>query len=262
MKEVAVIGGGMTLFRRHLKETGKELSYLATKMAMEDAGIEFNDLHYVASTNRPGLIGSLLIALQTAKAMSYTLNIPLIAINHLEAHLYTPFLEGREIVFPFIGLLISGGNTALYIVKGIGRLETLGKTADDAVGEAFDKVSKFLDLGYPGGPVIEKLARTAKNRRMIFPKILSDSRKGDYRFSYSGLKTAVINYIKEHPSTDKAEIVFSFQERALELLVRRVFTAARTFNVKNIFLLIFLLFYSLFIYMLEDNVFTFCSYVC
>jgi N6-L-threonylcarbamoyladenine synthase len=204
------------------------------RRAMEDAKIRFDHLHYVSSTNRPGLIGSLLIGLQTAKAMSYTLNIPLIAINHLEAHLYAPFLEGREISFPFIGLLISGGNTALYQVNGIGELETIGKTVDDAVGEAFDKISKFLNLGYPGGPIIEQLAKKSRSKRAIFPKILADSQKDDFRFSYSGLKTAVITYIKKNTTADRAHIVYSFQEQALELLVRRVFTAARDRSIKYI----------------------------
>ncbi len=200
--------------------------------ALREAGIKFEDLDYVAATNRPGLVGSLLIALQSAKAISYTLNIPLIAINHLEAHLYAPFLEGREARYPFIGLLVSGGNTILYKVKGIGDMEIIGKTVDDAVGEAFDKVAKFLEMGYPGGPLVEKLARTAEEKKMVFPKILADSH--DFRFSYSGIKTAVINYIKKNPNAEKREIVYSFQERALEVLIRRVFKAAREYRIKDI----------------------------
>jgi len=199
--------------------------------ALAEAGITFSDLDYVAATNRPGLIGSLLIALQSAKAISFTLNIPLIAINHLEAHLYAPFLEGREPEYPFIGLLISGGNTALYRVDAPGEMKLIGKTVDDAVGEAYDKVSKFLGLGYPGGPVIEKIARQAVKRKVFFPKILTDP--DDRRFSYSGLKTAVINHIKSNPGDDITEIVYSFQERALELLSRRIFTAAREEGIKK-----------------------------
>ncbi len=199
--------------------------------ALEEAGMTFSDLDYVAATNRPGLIGSLLIALQSAKAISFTLNIPLIAINHLEAHLYAPFLEGRELEYPFIGLLISGGNTALYRVNGPGEMQLIGKTVDDAVGEAYDKVSKFLGLGYPGGPVIEKIARQAVKRKVFFPKILTDP--DDRRFSYSGIKTAVINHIKSNPGDDIPEIVYSFQERALELLSRRLFTAARAEGIKK-----------------------------
>lgn len=199
--------------------------------ALAEAGVSFSDLDYVAATNRPGLIGSLLIALQSAKAISFTLGIPLIAINHLEAHLYAPFLEGREPEYPFMGLLISGGNTALYRIDGPGEMKLIGKTVDDAVGEAYDKVSKFLGLGYPGGPVIEKIARKAVKRKIFFPKILTDPE--DRRFSYSGLKTAVINHIKSNPGGDIPEIVYSFQERALELLSRRLFTAARDEGIKR-----------------------------
>ena len=201
------------------------------EMALEESGCRFTDLDYVAATNRPGLIGSLLIALQSAKAISFTLNIPLIAVNHLEAHLYAPFLEGNEPAYPFIGLLISGGNTALYRVNGPGEMELLGKTVDDAVGEAFDKVSKFIGLGYPGGPLVENLAKESRVKKVFFPKILTDPE--DTRFSYSGLKTAVINYIKQNPEQEKSEIVYSFQERALELLVRRLFTAARKSGIKK-----------------------------
>ncbi len=201
--------------------------------ALAGAGARFSSLDYVAATARPGLIGSLLIAMQTAKAISYACRIPLIAVNHLEAHLYAPFLEGRESRYPFIGLLVSGGNTAVYRVEGPGRMLLIGRTADDAAGEAFDKVAKLLQLGYPGGPLIEKLARTAKMRKAIFPKILPDPE--DYcRFSYSGIKTAVITYLKANPDADRAELVYSFQERALDLLVRRVFEAARREKINTI----------------------------
>jgi len=200
--------------------------------ALKEAGVTFQDLDYVAATNRPGLIGSLLIALQSAKAISFTMGIPLIAINHLEAHLYAPFLEGHDLPFPYMGLLVSGGNTVLYLIKGIGEMEELGKTVDDAVGEAFDKVAKYLDLSYPGGPVIEKLAKEAVEKKPLFPKILT--KPGDKRFSYSGLKTAVVNYIRNNPTVEKKEIVYSFQERALELLARRLFSEARDKKINNI----------------------------
>lgn len=199
--------------------------------ALDEAGITFADLDYVAATNRPGLIGSLMIALQSAKAISFTLGIPLISVNHLEAHLYAPFLEGHEPGYPFIGLLISGGNTVLYHVAAPGEMEVIGRTVDDAVGEAYDKVSKFLGLGYPGGPVIDRMARGAAAGKNLFPKILPG--QGDTRFSYSGLKTAVINYIKQNPGADINKVVSSFQERALELLTRRLFAAARERNIKR-----------------------------
>jgi N6-L-threonylcarbamoyladenine synthase len=201
------------------------------EMALDESGFAFTDLNYVAATNRPGLTGSLLIALQSAKAISFAVNIPLIAVNHLEAHLYAPFLEGSEPAYPFIGLLISGGNTALYRVNGPGEMELIGKTVDDAVGEAFDKVSKYIGLGYPGGPLVENLAKESLLKKVFFPKIMTDP--DDTRFSYSGLKTAVINHIKQNPDQNKADIVYSFQERALELLVRRLFTASRKYGIKK-----------------------------
>lgn len=200
--------------------------------ALKEADVEFSDLDYVAATNRPGLIGSLMIGLQSAKTISFTLGIPLIAVNHLEAHLYAPFLEGRALFYPFMGLLISGGNTALYIVNGPDEMELIGQTVDDAVGEAFDKISKYLGLGYPGGPVIEKLALKAVDKKQLFPKLMTDP--GDRRFSYSGLKTAVINYIKNNPQANTAEIVYSFQESALELLERRLFSCARERGIKKL----------------------------
>ncbi len=200
--------------------------------ALTEAGIGFSDLDYVSVTNRPGLVGSLIITLQSAKAVSFVLDIPLIAVNHLEAHLYAPFLEGNKLEFPYLGLLVSGGNTAIYLVRGINDIDVLGKTSDDAVGEAFDKVAKFLDLGYPGGPAVEKSAARAVSRDIRLPKLLRDST--DLRFSYSGIKTAVINLMRENPETDVREIAYSFQERALELLVRNIFRASKDLNIKKI----------------------------
>ncbi len=201
--------------------------------AISEAGLTFQDIQYVAATNRPGLVGSLLIALQSAKAISFALNIPLVALNHLEAHLYAPHLEGHPLRFPFLGLLISGGNTALYRVRDIGNMDLLGKTLDDAVGEAYDKVAKFLDLGYPGGPIIDKMAKQAKSTKLTLPKILSTADSG-YRFSYSGLKTAVITHYRENPGVNIPDLLYSFQERALEILIRRVFSASQETGIRRI----------------------------
>jgi len=205
---------------------------LLIERALRGAGISFGDLDYVAATSRPGLIGSLMIALQSAKVISYTMEIPLVPVNHLEAHLYAPFLEGRELFFPWIGLLVSGGNTALYHVRGVGDMDVIGRTVDDAAGEAFDKIAKYMELGYPGGPVIEKLALGAEGKGVLFPKILPEP--GDTRFSYSGIKTAVINYLKMNPGADPAAVVHGFQERVLELLVRRAFAAARERGIRSL----------------------------
>ena len=199
--------------------------------ALKTAGTGFSGLDYVAVTNRPGLIGSLLVTVQSAKAISFAMDIPLVGINHLEAHLYAPFLEGHEPLYPHLGLIISGGNTALYRVDGVGLMEELGRTCDDAAGEAFDKVAKLLDIGYPGGPAVERLARKALKKNIVLPKILTEP--GDRRFSYSGIKTAVVNLFRGNPGIDRAELVYSFQERALEVLVRRLLSASRELGIRD-----------------------------
>lgn len=201
--------------------------------ALEESGRSFDDLDYVSATSRPGLVGSLMVALQSAKTISYIKKVPLIAVNHLEAHLYAPFLEHDQVPYPYIGLLVSGGNTGLYQINGIDDMELLGKTTDDAIGEAYDKVSKFMELGYPGGPIIDRLAQQAVKKEKLFPKLLA-AKNDTYRFSYSGLKTAVINYLKANPESAPCEIAYSFQESALEILVRRAFAAARDLGISNI----------------------------
>jgi len=203
-----------------------------TSDALKESGMTFSDLDFVGATSRPGLVGSLLIAVQSAKAVSYACSIPLVCVNHLEAHLTAAFFENEDLCYPFIGLLVSGGNTALFEIRGIGDMRLLGRSSDDSVGEAYDKVSKFLGLGYPGGPVIDELARRAVVKKVLFPKVLV--KYDDYSFSYSGLKTAVINYFKENPEADVTEAVYSFQERALEILIRRTFAASRDLNIPRI----------------------------
>jgi N6-L-threonylcarbamoyladenine synthase len=200
--------------------------------ALEESGVSFGDLDYVAATTHPGLVGSLLIASQSAKAVSFALGIPFIAVNHLEAHLSAAFIEHADLEYPFIGLLVSGGNTLLCEVRGSGDMRLLGRTGDDAVGEAYDKVSKILGLGYPGGPVIDKLARSAKKHTTVFPRMLV--RHDDYSFSYSGLKTAVLTYHRNHPDADLSETVWGFQESALEILVRRTMAASENLGIKRI----------------------------
>lgn len=200
--------------------------------ALKEADVTFDDIDYVAATSRPGLVGSLLIALQSAKAISFVKKIPLVAVNHLEAHLSAAFIEHEELCFPYIGLLVSGGNTALYHVTGPGEMNLLGRSTDDSIGEAYDKVSKFLNLGYPGGPVIDRLAGEAKIRKNIFPRMLVKTE--GYNFSYSGLKTAVINHLKETPDADVREVAWAFQESALELLVRRLFAAADEYGAETL----------------------------
>lgn len=200
--------------------------------ALAEAKISFSDLKYVAATSHPGLVGSLLVAVQSAKAVACACDIPFIPVNHLEAHLHAATIEHEDLAYPYIGLLVSGGNTVLCLVHSVGDMRLLGRTSDDAVGEAYDKVSKLLGLGYPGGPVIDAIACTASVRKNIFPKLLV--KYDDYSFSYSGLKTAVLTRLKEYPDSNAAEIAWAFQESALEILVRRTFAAARDYSVKKI----------------------------
>ncbi|MBI3989083.1 MAG: tRNA (adenosine(37)-N6)-threonylcarbamoyltransferase complex transferase subunit TsaD, partial [candidate division NC10 bacterium] len=220
--------------------------------AVAEAKTTFKDLDAVAVTAGPGLIGSLLVGVSVAKALSYTMKIPLVAVNHLEGHIYGALLEHPDLEPPFVALVVSGGHTHLYFVEAPLRYFLLGRTRDDAAGEAFDKVAKLLDLGYPGGPIIEKAAKDG-NARIPFPRALSSD--GSLDFSFSGLKTAVLNYVRglgvrgeglgENPLNPKpytpnpallADICASFQQAAIEVLVRNTLRAARQTGSRRIIL--------------------------
>ena len=174
--------------RRHI-----EMIWPLVDEAMKTAGISFKDLACIAVCHGPGLIGSLLVGCSFAKALCYAKKIPLVAVNHLEGHIFSPFLEKTKPDYPFIALIVSGGHTCLYRVDDFGKYFELGRTRDDAAGEAYDKVSKLLGLGYPGGPVIDSLSRDGNPDAISFPRAyLPES----LDFSFSGLKTAVLNYVK------------------------------------------------------------------
>ncbi len=166
--------------------------------ALSGAGKDLKDIKLVAVTNGPGLVGALLVGMSAAKSLSYSMGVPLIGVNHILAHLYSSFLnEDDRPEFPFVGLVVSGGHTALYYCKGIGDEKLLGSTQDDAVGEAYDKVAKILGLGYPGGPIIDRLAKRSKGSNIIsFPK--SFLGRDSLDFSFSGIKTAVLYYVRRH----------------------------------------------------------------
>lgn len=206
--------------------------------ALEESEKKITDLSAIAVTYGPGLIGSLLVGLSVAKAMAYAQNIPLIGINHLEAHIYANFLEHTEIKPPFICLIVSGGHTSLVYMRNFGEYKLLGQTKDDAAGEVFDKIAKVLDLGYPGGPITEKLAKKGDPSSIKFPRpILNDK---SYDFSFSGLKTAVIYYIKELKEENKnipvSDILASFQQAVIDVLVKKTIKAALKFKTKQIIL--------------------------
>jgi N6-L-threonylcarbamoyladenine synthase len=207
--------------------------------ALLEAELGMKDLDGIAVTVGPGLVGSLLVGLYYAKSISYAHHIPLIAVNHLEGHILSIFLEEKVPSFPFVALTVSGGHTSLYHVEGYGRYSQLGQTLDDAAGEAFDKVSKILGLGYPGGRPIENQARDGRVERIAFPRAYMA--KDSLDFSFSGLKTAVSLFIKkwregseEHRNVTLPDIAASFQESVVDVLVHKVMEASKRMGVSRV----------------------------
>jgi len=195
-------------------------------LALSDAGVTLAEIEGLAVTRGPGLIGALLVGASAAKGIALGKNIPLAAVNHIESHLLAIFLE-QEVDFPFIALVVSGGHSHLYEVKGVGDYHTLGQTIDDAAGEAFDKVAKLLGIPYPGGAVIDRLAKDGNSAAIKFPRPLLHD--GTLNFSFSGLKTAVMTYLKKNPLSDKSgelhDIAASFQAAVCDLLVAKTAAA-------------------------------------
>jgi N6-L-threonylcarbamoyladenine synthase len=205
--------------------------------ALQKAGIKLADLDGMAVTYGPGLVGSLLVGLSLVKGISFRSGIPYVGVNHLEAHLLAIHLE-HEVVFPYIALLASGGHTLLYRVDGVADYLFLGGTRDDAAGEAFDKVAKMMGLGYPGGRIIDQLARNGDAKAIRFPR--ARFLKNSYEFSFSGIKTAVWHYLKECDRQDiercQADIAASFQEAVVDMLVQPAVRAAVQHSVPRIVL--------------------------
>jgi N6-L-threonylcarbamoyladenine synthase len=204
------------------------------KEALLKAGITLDHVEGVAVTNGPGLIGSLLVGLSVAKAIAYARNLPFIGVNHVEGHLSAIFLENPRLQFPLVGLVVSGGHTCLYRVNHLGSYEWLGGTRDDAAGEAFDKVAKLLNLGYPGGPVIDEVARNGNPQAIPFPRAFIS--KDSFDFSFSGIKTSVLHHVKKHPHDRVEDIAASFQEAVVDVLISKAVQAARSLDVPRIVL--------------------------
>lgn len=202
--------------------------------AVESAGLQLNDMDGIAVTQGPGLVGSLMVGLSVAKGMSYSLDIPMINVDHLQAHISAIHLE-HEIEFPFVALIVSGGHTNLYYVKGHTEFELIGKTRDDAAGEAFDKAAKILGLGYPGGVEIDRLSRTGDTKKIKFPRPFLD--KDNFDFSYSGLKTSLLYHIKDNPvnnEQDLMDLCASYQEAIVDTLIKKTLSAALIYNANQI----------------------------
>lgn len=203
--------------------------------ALDEAGVSFGDLNTIAVTYGPGLVGALLVGVSAAKAMAYALDIPLVGVNHLEGHIYAGFLENC-ISLPVVCLVVSGGHTNLIYLRDHGQMEILGSTRDDAAGEAFDKVARKLGLEYPGGPALEKLAAQGEPDAVHFPRAWLE--EGSLDFSFSGLKSAVINYLhkaeQRGQEVARANIAAGFQESVVDVLVAKTLWAASLKNVSTI----------------------------
>jgi N6-L-threonylcarbamoyladenine synthase len=213
-----------------------EIIDLITKTALKDARTVFKDIELIAATAGPGLIGSLLIGFNYAKSLAVSGKIPFIGIDHIESHLYSPFIGEENIEFPFISLIVSGGHTLLIIVKDHFDHKLLGRTVDDAAGEAFDKGAKMLGLGYPGGPQIDNISKNGNEDFYKFPvSIVKDSL---FDFSFSGIKTSLLYYLRKNYPDKKnipiSDICASYQKAIIATLTSKVMSASEIFNIKNI----------------------------
>lgn len=203
------------------------------RRAFDDAGIEPSRVDAVAATAGPGLIGALLVGVSAAKSLALAWDRPFIGVNHLEAHMYAGMLDHPGLGFPVVVLLVSGGHTMLVHMRGPGDYEILGRTVDDAAGEAYDKVARYLGLGYPGGPAIDRLSGEGNADAVAFPRaMLHDG----LDFSFSGLKTAVVNHVRRHPDVSDADVAASFQEAVVDVLCVKALRAAAQVGARGLVL--------------------------
>lgn len=202
-----------------------------TKKALEEANLTFDDIDAITPTYGPGLVGALLVGLSYAKALSFAIDKPLVGVNHIEGHIAANYITYKELEPPFLCLIVSGGHTHLVHVKSYTDFEILGKTRDDAIGEAFDKVARVVGLGYPGGPKVDKLAKEGTSNIQI-PKTHFDN----LDFSFSGIKTAVINLNHKDPNINKADLCASFQKTVTEILIDNVKKAISQTGIKKVVL--------------------------
>ncbi len=210
--------------RKHIENINK-----IVQNALDEAEITLDDVDNIGVTYGPGLVGALLVGISTAKALAYGKNIPLVPVNHIEGHIYANFIEYPDLEPPFVCLVVSGGHTHLVYMKDYGEYELLGRTRDDAAGEAFDKIARALGLEYPGGPLIDKLASIGNKNAVDFPRVYLE--EGSYDFSFSGLKSAVLNYLNsskqkgEDISTE--DVAASFQQSVIEVLTDKAIKATK-----------------------------------
>ncbi|MCI2430275.1 tRNA (adenosine(37)-N6)-threonylcarbamoyltransferase complex transferase subunit TsaD [Candidatus Acetothermia bacterium] len=200
--------------------------------ALERAKLNFRQISLVGATYGPGLVGPLLVGLSYAKAIAYALEKPFVGVNHLEGHIFAHYLENFDASPPFVALLVSGGHTLLVDVRAYGDYRVLGETRDDAAGEAFDKVGKLLGLGYPAGAALDRLARQGNPKAIALPRPMLDS--DSLEFSFAGLKTAIVYYLRDHSDADRADIAASFQEAVVDVLTEKTLQAARQLQTEKL----------------------------
>ena len=210
------------------REHDRLLNHLVIK-SINEANISLNNIEGIGVTKGPGLAGTLLTGVSFAKGFSQSINVPIIGINHLEAHIYANFLTYPKLEYPLVCLLVSGGHTQIWYIKNIFDYELLGDTRDDAAGEAFDKGARILGLGYPGGPVIEKIANKGNSNAINFPRALME--KDNLEFSFSGLKTSLLYLVKKEQLFDVEDIVASYQKAILDVLITKLL---RAINIKKV----------------------------
>jgi len=208
-----------------------EAMNVVIRQAISQSGVPNERIDAVAATVGPGLIGALLVGVAAAKSVALVLDKPFIGVNHLEAHLYAALLDDPHVEFPMLVVLVSGGNTLFVEMRGHGDFSVIGQTIDDAAGEAFDKVARFLDLGHPGGPAIDRIALTGNAKAIDFPRaMLHDG----LDVSFSGLKTSVINYVRKNPTVSTADVAASFQYAVVDVLAAKARKAAQQIGAKTV----------------------------
>lgn len=217
--------------RKHIEQINQVI-----ETALLEAGVTLDDITAVGVTYGPGLVGALLVGVAEAKAIAFARNLPLVGVHHIEGHISANFIEHPDLEPPFVSLVVSGGHTHLVLVKGYGEYEIIGRTRDDAAGEAFDKVARAIGLGYPGGPKVDKLAKEGNPDAIEFPRAHVEA--SIYDFSFSGIKSAVLNYLNscemKNEQVNRADLAASFQKAVIDALVSRAMLAVKEYNMDTL----------------------------
>lgn len=217
--------------RKHIEKINQVI-----EAALSEAGMDLKDMDAIGVAYGPGLVGALLVGVAEAKAIAYAAQLPLVGVHHIEGHVSANYIENKELDPPFLSLIVSGGHTHLVLVKDYGEYEVIGRTHDDAAGEAYDKVARAIGLGYPGGPKIDALAKEGNPESIRFPH--ANIEGAPYDFSFSGLKSAVLNYLNicemKEEQVNKADVAAAFQKAVVDVLVEKTMAAAAAFHMKRV----------------------------